>query len=372
MAAAVAVPPRKRRSRCGLRPHVVPGRAGRSLDSRAASTHRGHGTRQLRPRGGLASRADRPAGCDDCDPGAGPGQGETGRIGARPPAARGDALAAPAAAAREAPRATGRRPPGSRRRRARVAPLLRPAGPAGRPLAARRRLRGGKRRLGLSRSGPGGPEARRGCDPGRAAARRDVGEEAGEAPLVVTTSHPKLTTERAKSYRDHQGPLLLHTAYAGTYDRIHNLQLAVSLIDGTLVAPSEVFSLNQVVGERTSERGFRVAPVIVGGQYEEDVGGGSHRWRQPSSTPPGKRGSRSSSVTHALYIARYPAGRDAAVNYPNLDLKFLNDTSGYLLVRGGYDNAGISISILGPDTGRRVVSETGPLRDRGAAAGGRP
>jgi vancomycin resistance protein YoaR len=185
-----------------------------------------------------------------------------------------------------------------------------------------------------------------------------------QADLVVATSRPDLTTERAKSFSITRLLSYYSTAYAGTYDRIHNLQLAVSLINGTLVAPGEVFSLNHVVGERTSERGFRVAPVIVGGEYEEAVGGGVSQVATTVFNAAWEAGLKILERNpHALYIARYPAGRDATVNYPNLDLKFLNDTDGYLLVRGGYDNTGISISILGPNTGRRVVSETGPLED---------
>jgi vancomycin resistance protein YoaR len=187
-------------------------------------------------------------------------------------------------------------------------------------------------------------------------------ERKRQADLVVATSRPGLTTERAKSFSITRLLSYYGTAYAGTYDRIHNLQLAVSLIDGTLLAPGEVFSLNQAVGERTSQRGFRVAPVIVGGEYQEAVGGGVSQVATTVFNAAWEAGLKILERNpHALYIARYPAGRDATVNYPNLDLRFLNDTGAYLLVRGGYDDSGISISILGPDTGRRVVSETGPL-----------
>ena len=38
-------------------------------------------------------------------------------------------------------------------------------------------------------------------------------------------------------------------------------------------------------------------------------------------------------TNHALYISHYPQGRDATVNYPDIDLKFVNDTDHWLLLR---------------------------------------
>ena len=362
MAAAVAVPPREAAITLrGLRPHVVPGRAGRSLDSRGARriavTALGSFDREPVS---LPVRIDRPA--------------VTTAI-----------LTPVAAKVRRAVSAPVRLRLGETRwllRPRQLASLLVLPADGRRDLAAggrasrryfarlARRVDRSPRDAGFAVASDGSVSVVPGLE-GRkldvaatqaALLRAATSARRREAPLVVTTSHPKLTTERAKSYAITRVLSYYSTAYAGTYDRIHNLQLAVSLIDGTLLAPGEVFSLNQVVGERTSERGFRVAPVIVGGQYEEDVGGGVSQVATTVFNAAWEAGLKIVERNpHALYIARYPAGRDATVNYPNLDLKFLNDTSGYLLVRGGYDNAGISISILGPDTGRRVVSETGPL-----------
>jgi vancomycin resistance protein YoaR len=184
------------------------------------------------------------------------------------------------------------------------------------------------------------------------------------AELVVATQDAELTTQEAESYGITQMLASYATAYAGTADRIHNLQLAVDLIDGTLVAPGAEFSFNEVVGERTLERGFRIAPVIIAGEYEEDVGGGVSQVATTVFNAAWESGLKVlERYAHALYISRYPLGRDATVNYPDQDLRFLNDTDGWLLVRGGYDESGISITILGPDTGRRVESEAGPLRE---------
>jgi vancomycin resistance protein YoaR len=182
------------------------------------------------------------------------------------------------------------------------------------------------------------------------------------ARAVARTSAPELTTAEASELGITRVLASYFTYYAGTADRIHNLQLAVSLLDGTLVAPGATFSLNEAVGERTAERGFRSAPVIVNAEYTEGVGGGVSQVATTVFNAAWEAGLKiTERAPHSLYISRYPLGRDATVNYPDLDLKFLNDTDGTLLVRGLSGESGITIVIAGAPHGRRVVSEPGPL-----------
>ncbi|HET9675768.1 MAG TPA: VanW family protein [Gaiellaceae bacterium] len=184
--------------------------------------------------------------------------------------------------------------------------------------------------------------------------------------VVVSTKSPAFTTEKARSYGITRTLASYSTFYSGTADRINNLQLAVKLIDGTLVAPGGTFSLNQEVGPRTLERGFRVAPVIIGGEYEEDVGGGVSQVATTVFNAAWEAGVKVLERNpHSLYISRYPTGRDATVNYPDLDLKFLNDTGKWIVVLGGIGRDGISITLAGSPTGRRVVSVPGPLETTG-------
>jgi vancomycin resistance protein YoaR len=56
--------------------------------------------------------------------------------------------------------------------------------------------------------------------------------------------------------------------------RVKNIARAARLLDGTVMAPGEVWSFNRTVGPRTLERGFVDAPVIVQDEVEPGVGGG--------------------------------------------------------------------------------------------------
>jgi len=188
------------------------------------------------------------------------------------------------------------------------------------------------------------------------------------ASVVVRTAEPELTTDEATAMGITRLLSAYSTGYAGTSDRIHNLQLAVSLLDGALVAPGATFSLNERIGERTEERGFRSAPIIIDNEYEEGIGGGVSQVATTVFNAAWEAGVKIvERVPHALYISRYPLGRDATVNYPDLDLKFLNDTEKWILVRAFSTESGITVGLYGAPTGRRVESEAGPLEVRGPA-----
>jgi vancomycin resistance protein YoaR len=186
------------------------------------------------------------------------------------------------------------------------------------------------------------------------------------ARVAVQSVAPSLTTAEAEALGITRVLSSYTTAYAGTADRTHNLQLAISLLDGTFVQPGGTFSLNEAVGERTLARGFREAPVIVNDEYTEGVGGGVSQVATTVFNAAWEAGLKITSRTaHSLYIDRYPLGRDATVNYPDIDLRFVNDTGRTLLVRGFSGSGGITVAIWGAPTNRRVVSEAGPLEETG-------
>ena len=201
---------------------------------------------------------------------------------------------------------------------------------------------------------------------GEALLRAAVSRDRREAGLVVRTVEPELTTREARKYGITRVLSSFATPYAGDADRIRNLQLAVKLLDGALIAPGDAFSFNDVVGPRTEERGFRPAPVIMNGEYEVGIGGGVSQVATTVFNAAWEAGLKITDRTaHNLYISRYPLGRDATVNFPDIDLKFMNDTGRWIFMRAVSGETGIAISLLGAPTGRRVVSNAGPLREIG-------
>ena len=178
----------------------------------------------------------------------------------------GGLVVAAGAPARGDPAAPARRREDACRRRARRDPLLRPARPRDRQAGARRHL---QRALvaAASSSCPRGPAAS--SPPARPAATSSPPRSRrrpGTARVVVTYAQPNRSTAQAKAMGITTRVGRYETIYGGDPNRIHNVQLVAHLVDGKLIAPGATFSFNQATGERTADKGFREAPVIINGE----------------------------------------------------------------------------------------------------------
>jgi vancomycin resistance protein YoaR len=157
------------------------------------------------------------------------------------------------------------------------------------------------------------------------------------------------------------------TIYGGDANRIHNVQLVARLLDGHLIAPGATFSFNQTTGARTADKGFREAPVIINGELQTGLGGGVCQVSTTVFNAAYEAGLKITRRTnHALYISHYPLGRDATVNYPDVDLRFVNDTPHWLLLRTFVGSYSLTVGLYGTPQQRRVVTQTRPLADTGA------
>jgi vancomycin resistance protein YoaR len=186
------------------------------------------------------------------------------------------------------------------------------------------------------------------------------------AKLVVARSTPERTTREARAMGITGLVGGYTTYYGGEPNRIHNVQLVARLVDGALIAPGATFSFNETTGERTPEQGFREAPVIINGELQNGIGGGVCQVSTTVFNAAFDAGlSIESRTNHALYIAHYPQGRDATVNYPDLDLKFKNDTNKWLLLRTFVGSSALTVNLYGRPVDRRVEVETGPLLETG-------
>jgi vancomycin resistance protein YoaR len=186
------------------------------------------------------------------------------------------------------------------------------------------------------------------------------------AALSIVSAAPARTTADAKAMGIHKVVSSYETIYGGDANRIHNVQLVAHLVDGALIAPGKEFSFNATTGERTADKGFLEAPVIVNGELQTGLGGGVCQVSTTVFNAAFEAGLPITARTnHALYISHYPQGRDATVNYPDTDLKFVNDTGHWLLLRTFVGSSSLVVNLYGTPTGRRVESETGPLNVTG-------
>ena len=162
-----------------------------------------------------------------------------------------------------------------------------------------------------------------------AAAERPTGRV---APLAIASAQPQLTTAKAQALGITGAVGTYSTIYGGDPNRIHNVQLVAHLVDDKLIAPGATFSFNGTTGERSAAKGFLEAPVIINGELQTGLGGGVCQVSTTVFNAAYEAGLPITARTnHALYISHYPLGRDATVNYPDTDLKFVNDTGHWLL-----------------------------------------
>lgn len=112
-----------------------------------------------------------------------------------------------------------------------------------------------------------------------------------------------------------------------TPNRLHNISLATDAINGMQLASGETFSFNTVVGERTAEKGYREAIVFIEHEKKPGIGGGVC---QISTTLYNAALSAGLEIvehhTHSVEVDYIEKGKDATVNYPDLDLKIRNNS----------------------------------------------
>jgi vancomycin resistance protein YoaR len=120
---------------------------------------------------------------------------------------------------------------------------------------------------------------------------------------------------------------------ASNKPRSRNVSLAGKLIDGTILAPGETFSFNEVVGQRTKQRGFEEAGVYVNGKVDQGIGGGIC---QVSTTLYNAVLLADLEIVerrnHSLTVPYVPLSRDAAVSWGTQDFRFKNNTEYYIYI----------------------------------------
>jgi vancomycin resistance protein YoaR len=177
---------------------------------------------------------------------------------------------------------------------------------------------------------------------------------------------PARTTEWAQQLNITELVGTFTTRFTPGQPRVKNIQKAASVIDGTIVPPGDVFSLNQALGPRTLDKGYVLAPGIGADlEYEDSVGGGVSQLSTTlyNATFFGCYQDVTHSV-HALYISRYPMGREATLNYPGIDNRFRNDSASGVLIKTYYGSSSVTVSLYGNKGGRSCRAEGPNILER--------
>jgi vancomycin resistance protein YoaR len=183
---------------------------------------------------------------------------------------------------------------------------------------------------------------------------------------------PELTTAAAEALGIRDLLYRARTFYSSccdekTLNRVHNIKLMASEVDGAIVMPGETFSLNEYVGRRTEEKGYKAAGAIIGNEvyccdHPENIGGGVSQFTTTLYNAVFFSGLEDiDHMPHTIYFSRYPEAREATLGFPDPNLVFRNNTENWIVVRTSHTDTSVTAEIYGDNGGLIVESR---LSDR--------
>jgi vancomycin resistance protein YoaR len=179
----------------------------------------------------------------------------------------------------------------------------------------------------------------------------------GELPFQ-DGAEPAFTTEDAEAMDIKHLVSSFTTYHSCCESRVDNIQLFADLVNGTIVEAGELVSLNELVGERTLERGFKPAGTIIRGKIVDTVGGGVSQFATTFYNAVFWGGYEDITHTaHSYYFSRYPEGIEATISWPAPNLEFRNDRDSAILIRTSYTDTSITVRFYGNNGGRIVIGE---------------
>lgn len=142
-------------------------------------------------------------------------------------------------------------------------------------------------------------------------------------------------------------------------NRRHNIATGANRFDGVLIEPNKAFSFLKTLGDVNARTGYLPELVIKGDETIPEYGGGlcqvsttAFRAILNGGLPVDAR------RNHSYRVAYYePAGTDATIYQPYPDLKFTNDTDGYIMMDTYIKGDQLFFDFYGTETGREVIMD---------------
>jgi vancomycin resistance protein YoaR len=173
---------------------------------------------------------------------------------------------------------------------------------------------------------------------------------------------PELTTDEAKALGVTEKLSTFTQNFPYAAYRVQNIGQAAKYINGTLLMPGEVFSMNEVIKERTPENGYTEGIVIgPGGIFEEQQGGGVSASATAMWTGAFFAGMEQVSTrAHSIYISRYQPGLEATVAWGLFDMQFRNNTENAVFITTKMTNTSLRVTFWGTREYDEIKAEFGP------------
>lgn len=160
-----------------------------------------------------------------------------------------------------------------------------------------------------------------------------------ESKDTTKSSHQNMNIEIASFYTN---------IYDKSENRMNNLKIAANNLNNTIIKSGETFSFNETMGPSTKEKGYKEAKIFdADGNVIMGYGGGIC---QISSTLYNAALELNLEIierhSHSKKVQYVEDGKDAAISYNRLDLKFKNTLNYDILIECKVDNNKVYIKIL--------------------------
>lgn len=179
--------------------------------------------------------------------------------------------------------------------------------------------------------------------------------------LVVDVAQPEVNEGNVEEMGIKERIGIGESNFAGSpRNRIHNIGVGSDILNGLLIKPNQEFSLLKALGKTDASTGYLPELVIKGKKVVPEYGGGlcqvgttMFRVALDTGLPITERQNHSFQVSYYIDEQGKP-GKDATIYDPSPDLKFINDTGHYILIRSRIEGGKLMYEFWGTLDGRKV------------------
>lgn len=131
-------------------------------------------------------------------------------------------------------------------------------------------------------------------------------------------------------------------------NRNTNIRLVCEAIDGLVLQPGEQFNFNKFIGQRTSEKGYKMAHGIYNGSMRDELGGGicqANTMLYQSVTKADLQVDERKN--HSIPSTYVDKGTDATVTWYSPNFRFTNNTDYPVAIHAYYADLHVTVEIFG-------------------------
>ncbi|MBO4650072.1 MAG: VanW family protein [Clostridiales bacterium] len=131
-------------------------------------------------------------------------------------------------------------------------------------------------------------------------------------------------------------------------NRNTNIRLVCEAIDGLVLQPGEQFNFNNFIGQRTSEKGYKMAHGIYNGSMRDELGGGicqANTMLYQSVTKADLQVDERKN--HSIPSTYVDKGTDATVTWYSPNFRFTNNTDYPIAIHAYYADLHVTVEIFG-------------------------